>query len=558
MSRSIKSELSRREFVAMTAGAVLVELKPLQAQEEDLAARLARAFDAIQDAVAASPIAGIAVGITDRKRALKIATHGFADLKTKVPITADSLFEIGSVSKSFTAIALMQLAQEGKFDPHAPITKYLPWFEVRSKFAPITGHHLLTHTSGLPNYRPDLASTPFATFALRDFEVSYAPGSHYWYSNIGFQTLGYVLENIERASYRTIVSRRILAPLGMTATAAIIDDDLRSRLPVSYRVWPYTNDYVEEPWFEYRAADGSIASTINDMLAYVRLFLNRGAATDGRLLAEDAFTRLTTPALNDYAYGLTVHDIDGDTVVSHEGSIAAFNSVFEAHMKDGFGVVVLGNAQLNRGLNGWMVNTIKAAVRDQPFPKLPVPPSPEQTAAAAAEWAGVYTGPAGKSVEFVATDHGLALKRGDSTLPLRRIGRDSFRSDARDLIEFPFAFERDGEKVVAVSHGPDWYTGKDYTGPREFKIPAEYLPFAGRYENHNPEGQFVRVFIRKGQLILANGRSEGSPLAQIGPGLFRPTSPDYNPERYRFDTVIDGHALRLLMSGMPMYRIDEN
>src|SRR6185295_2002313 len=217
----------------------------------------------------------------------------------------DSLFAIGSISKSFTAIALMQLSDEGRFDPQAPIATYLPWFAVKSSYAPITGHHLLTHTAGLPNYRADLASMPFATYALKDFEPSYPPGAHYWYSNLGFQTLGYALERIEGASYPAIIQRRLFDRAGMRSSAAAIDDRIRARLPVSYTRWPYTGEYVEEPWFEYTAADGSVVSTAADLAAYARVILNRGAAPQARVLSERAFDKLMTPALDNYAYGLT-------------------------------------------------------------------------------------------------------------------------------------------------------------------------------------------------------------------------------------------------------------
>jgi CubicO group peptidase (beta-lactamase class C family) len=120
-------------------------------------------------------------------------------MKAKKPVTPDTLFEIGSVTKSFTAISLMQLFDEGHFDPQAAVSKYLPWFQVESKFRAITGHDILTGTAGLQNYRPDLASMPFAVWSLRDFEPSYAPGEHFWDSNLGFQILGCVLERIEGA-----------------------------------------------------------------------------------------------------------------------------------------------------------------------------------------------------------------------------------------------------------------------------------------------------------------------------------------------------------------------
>src|SRR5258708_4348503 len=111
------------------------------AQQPELAAHLDGAFDAIDKAVQSSQVPGMVVGITDRKGAVRVVFHGYADIKTKTPIAADSLFAIGSITKSFTAIALMQMFDEGRFDPKAPVTKYLPWFAVQSKFGPITGHH---------------------------------------------------------------------------------------------------------------------------------------------------------------------------------------------------------------------------------------------------------------------------------------------------------------------------------------------------------------------------------------------------------------------------------
>jgi CubicO group peptidase (beta-lactamase class C family) len=525
--------------------------------QDDREVRFARALEAIDKAIAAAPVPGIAVGVTDRARTVKILTHGSADTRTNTPIKADSLFPIGSVSKSFTAVALMQLFDEGTFDPDAPIVTYLPWFSIRSTFAPITGRHLLTHTAGLPNYRADLASMRFATYALRDFDLAYAPGAHFWYSNLGFQTLGYALERIDGASYGSIIERRVLRRVGMPSTRTSIDNSLRTLLPTSYTQWPYTNEYLEEPWFEYRAADGSVVSTVEDMLAYVRMILNRGAVPGGRVLSERAFSMLTTPALNNYAFGLRVETADGNTTIGHGGQIAGFSSVMTAQMDDGTGIVMLGNAPMSGGLPLWVANTVRAAVRGTPLPALPEKQTAAQMLATSAEWAGTFRGKSGATLRFSATERGLVLTRGIELVPLTRIGRDSFRAAVADLIEFPFTFERADGKVAAVSHGADWYAGANYKGPQEFTTPTEYLPFVGRYENHNPEGQAVRVFIRNGQLMFANGISDAAALVPTDGGQFRPAQPDYNPERYRFDSIVDGHALRLLASGMPMYRVED-
>jgi len=523
-------------------------LSPAFAQS-DQAARLERAFAAIDKAFAASTNPGAVIAITDRNRTLKIGAYGYSDLNARTRITPDTLFEIGSVSKSFAAISLMQLFDEGRFDPQAPLTKYLPWFEIKSRFRPITGHDILTHTAGLQNYRPDLASMPFAAWSVRDFVPSYAPGEHFWYSNLGFQILGYVLERIEGARYESIVRRRVLDRVGMSATQGAIVDALRARLPVSYSRWPYNGEYAEEPWFEYLAADGSIASTAGDMAAYARLILNRGMAPAGRVLSDRAFAMLTKPALNQYAYGLFVRDVDGDTVISHGGGIAGFATLFEAHMNDGFGIVVMGNGGLDRPLVQWASAAVKTAIRNQPLPDPPARHDPSAVSNAA-DYAGVYSG-SGKTLEFAADGNRLLLKREGRSIPLLPMQANTFRVESDELAEFPFLFQRASGKVVEVSHGPEWFTNSAYSGPKQFEAPAEYAAYTGRYVNHNPEEGAVRVYVLKGKLLM-----DGTALIATGPAAFRPAEPDFTPERVVFDTIVDGKALRMFQSGMPMYRME--
>jgi hypothetical protein len=103
-----------------------------------------------------------------------------------------------------------------------------------------------------------------------------------------------------------------------------------------------------------------------------------------------------------------------------------------------------------------------------------------------------------------------------------------------------------------VSHGSDWYTNDAYSGPKEFDTSPEYATYVGRYENHNPEGGVVRVFVLKGQLMI-----DDEPLVQIAPAEFRSGAPAYSPERILFDSLVEGRALRLFVSGMPMYRVEE-
>ena len=558
---------NRKMRAALRAGCgILASLCAMAAGEADSGAadgRLAASFRSIDQAVASVPTPGIVIGITDRNRLQTVIVHGYADLKKRTPLTRDSLFPIGSISKSFTAVMLMELKDEGRFDPQAPIRQYLPQFALKSRFRPVTGHDLLSHTSGLPLYRADLSSSRDVVAALRDFEPAYAPGTHYWYSDIGFQVLGYVSERLAHAPYHTLIEQRVFAPLGMTSSYAVIDDPLRARLPVSYVRWPYDESYVEYPWFEYAAADGSVVSTAADMCAYARFILNRGAGPHGRVISEKSFTALTTPVLQDYAYGLQVHQQEGATIIEHSGGMAGFHSLLVTNLTDGFGVVFLSNFELDHALTQWVLEAVRAAYRNEPEPAR-VSVSPAAKPPDPAEYAGKFRTASGQEAEFVSGPHGLLLKQGAGALELVPMGRDIFRTMGAAADPFPYVFGRGGgpgsSPVVEVSHGAEWFTNDRYRGVTQVPAHAEYLSYVGHYENHNPEGPTARVYVQGGRLMaLVDGEvpsTDPQTLKPLSPGVFQPAEPDPNPERYQFDTVVDGQALRLLISGTPLYRVE--
>lgn len=519
---------------------------------------------------------GLVIGITDRRQLRTVIVHGYADLKAHRPLTADSRFAIGSVSKAFTAIALMQLAQENRFDPHVPVSRYLPSFTLHSTFAPITGRDLLSHTSGLPDYLPDSASSRYATIELHDFEPAYAPGAHWWYSNTGYQLLGYVLENVEHDRYTRIVQRRVLDPLGMSSTSPVIDDAERSRMVVSYIRWPYDRTYVEAPWFEYSAGDGSLVSTVADMCAYMRFYLNHGVGPRGPVLSESAFAALTTPVLEDYAYGVWVRkDEAGHKVITHSGGIAGFHSLVAAHMDEGFGLVFLSNGGIDEELGKWVAQVVAAAFNGTNPPALPAKNADsEQTDVA--QYAGQFrlTGPSDSGaqgsassaaqLEFVLAGDRLFLKGERGNIFLERMGSDVFRASGTATDGLPFIFGRSANdkhkgKVTDVSHGALWYAGASFTQPVNSSTPKEYASYVGHFVNNGPEGPVARVFVRNGHLMMLLSEDEAAiaePLEPVGSALFRIGKVAYSPERARFDTLVDGQALRLLVSGVPLYRKD--
>jgi len=539
-------------------------LSPEVNDGSDLETHISAAVVAIERALVSAGLPGVLIGITDRIRLRHVIVHGYADLKAGVPLSESSRLAIGSISKSFTAIALLQLAAEGRVDLHAPITRYLPGLAPSPPFEAITAHHLITHTSGLPNYLVHTSSSRYVIAALRDFVPNYVPGAHWWYSNTGYQLLGYLLEEVEGLTYPAIIRRRILCPLGMSSTSAVIDDAQRSRMTTSYTRWPYGGAYFEAPWFEYAAGDGSLVSTVPDMCAYARLILNRGAGPSGPLLSESAFLTLTTPVLENYAYGLFVRHASGTTSISHGGSIAGFHSLLEMRMENDLGLVILSSSAMDVDLRKWITDTVAAAYAGSHFPIATAQLNTLKYKAQ--DYAGVYLSASGnenapsRTLEFTAANEHLSLKEGNDHRPLLRMGRDCFRLTDGDSDQLPFFFGRAGNSidatVVEVSHGAQWYVTKAF--PVEAKISApspDYRAYVGHFENQGPEGPVARVFVRNGQLWVSLSEEEKpTVLEPIVDGLFRLGEEAHSPERVQFDTLMDGYALRMTLSGVPLYR----
>ena len=281
---------------------------------------------------------GLSLAITDRDGLLNTAVFGKADLAAGTPVTPAHLFEIGSIGKSFTAIALLQLAEEGRVDLQAPVTEYLPWFSVRSDHEPIRLHHLLTHTAGLTAGLDFAPAGAIQVWALRDAVAATPPGTYFHYSNLGYKVLGEVLRAVTGESYGRTIQRRILAPLGLVDSVPTIDDGDRPRLAVGYapgsddRPWWPGQPLWPATWLETDTADGCLAMTAADLATYLRMLLRRGELDGRRVLSETGFDRLTQRAIATdeppedswYGYGVNTTLVDGSTRLWHGGGMVGY------------------------------------------------------------------------------------------------------------------------------------------------------------------------------------------------------------------------------------------
>ncbi|MBC7897939.1 MAG: beta-lactamase family protein [Cytophagaceae bacterium] len=315
-------------------------------------------IDSIVNApIAAGKAAGAALAIVRGNDTIAFKAYGKADLEWDVPMTADAVFEIGSVTKQFTAAAIMQLVEQGKVDLDADFTTYLPGYATGGRKIPV--RRLLNHTSGIRGYtetpsltrrfREDLAGDTILTLVAKE-PFDFEPGAQEVYNNSAFFIAGRIVEKVSGMSYADYLKKNLFDKAGMPRTsycnnAAIVkgrahgyDADSAGLVNKSYisHSWPY--------------AAGSLCSTVGDLVAWNR------ALHSGTIIGAPAFAQLITPGeLTDgtklrYASGLALSDLAGHRAIWHDGGINGFISLNRYLPDDSLHVVLLWNSA-NQGLD---------------------------------------------------------------------------------------------------------------------------------------------------------------------------------------------------------------
>ena len=504
---------------------------------------------------------GMTVAIANQKGLLRESQYGFADVKSGLKVRPHTMFEIGSISKSFVAVALLQLVDEGKLDLHKPVTDYLPWIKVENTYPPFTTHHLLSHTAGL-------SAVPLLTrVATMPLKTTAEPGKRFVYSNIGYVLLGFILEAIDKRPFAESLRRRVMEPLGMFSSAATITNDIRHRLAIGYgplrddRPFPLKGTLGEAPWIEVGEAAGSVAATARDMGSYLQMLLNRGMGQRSRVISEKSFELLATPVISapfrgepaSYGYGVWTSNTDGHMLLRHTGGMVAFSSAMYVDLTDGIAAFASVNARLAGyrpvAVTNYSLKLISAANRGDELPPVPVPiPSPTRVENAA-DYAGTYTGADDRKLLLANEGEQLILQYNGRRIVLELAGRDRFIVKDPDLELFLLGFGRANNKVVEAFHGTNWWTNERYQGPKSFDYPATWDAFAGSYRSDNAWYGSMRVLIRKGRLLLDGEQ----PLVEVSPGVFRGDGED-NGERIVFDQMVNGKTQHLNFSGIDFFR----
>lgn len=425
--------------------------------------------DYMRKTMEAVPLAGASVGLAKDGELVYHQGFGYRDIEEKAEITPDTIFGIGSVTKSFTCVALMQLQEGGKLSVHEPVVKYLPEFRLKDgqSVEDITIHHFMTHTSGIPAL-PALGYAmkrtmlgdpavdeldydieqhePIDTYeelmdyiASLDFELLGPPGSLFAYNNDCYALLGAIIERVSGKSYEQYVKEHILTPAGMTRSVFTPKEVVWfTNVSINYanRMTNGTREVYAAPiWWDAPAmrAAGFLKSTIRDMLRYTEIFRTGGMVGEQRILTADSVDQMVKPHVREtmnsfYGYGLMIHpDYHGLSLVEHSGGLKSISAEMFIAKETGLTGMILNNT--GSAPSSEMLSRLVCSIQSLPI-ETPLYTYVDYDVPAdrLPDYEGKYMAFAGMGSVSVAQENGNLVGRiKDGTLlPMRAIASDLF------------------------------------------------------------------------------------------------------------------------------------
>ena len=314
----------------------------------------------VQGEAARWNVPGIAVGVLQDGHTETLA-YGVTSVETRQPVSPDTIFQVGSISKVFTATLVMRLVEEGLLDLDTPVVSYLPDLKLADEEAQrtITLRQLLSHTSGLEGDRfvdygrgdDGLATAVSALSSLRQW----APPGHLWtYSNAGFYLVGRVIETVTQETFEATIKARLFDPLGLERTVFFAEDAI---------TWPHAVGHLLEsrdvghrvarPYSFPRNVNpaGGIVSSTAELLRFARLHLADGELDGERLLRTSSAQQMREPLMEagnfgrSYGIGWSVWDVDGVRIVDHGGATRGFRAQLTVVPERGFALAQLTNGE---------------------------------------------------------------------------------------------------------------------------------------------------------------------------------------------------------------------
>jgi serine beta-lactamase-like protein LACTB len=340
----------RAEFHMRTAIlALLLSAGPVSAQYEQL-------DELIKEQVADKRLPALSIALVDDQKIVWSKGYGFQDAAKSIPATADTVYRVGSVSKLFTDVAVMQLVEQGKLDLDAPVKSYYGGFA--PKYGPnektITLRMLMAHRSGLireppvGNYfDPDEPTLMKSIFSINGLPTVYPPGERLKYSNAAIGLVGYVLQKRVGEKFEPYVQRTVLNELGMTGSSFEPTPAVKKNLADAV-MWSYHGREFPAPTFELGTAPaGCMYSSVNELAKFASCLFAGGKANGKQILKPETIREMFRPQFagkgekSGFGLGFHLSELDGRTRVGHGGAIYGFATDFAALPEEKLGVIVV-------------------------------------------------------------------------------------------------------------------------------------------------------------------------------------------------------------------------
>ena len=325
----------------------------------------------ILEKISETKIPGLSISIIKDNEVVYARGYGYRDLTKLDAMKAETLMGIGSVTKSFTALAILKLVEEGRLDLYDPVDKYVP-IKIKPRNLPMTIHHLLTHSSGIPalgyaeafirsvlgldHYWLPISNPediiPFMNKADKWIEAQ--PGEKFFYLNEGYVLLGQVISEVTGLRYEEFVKESILKPLGMKRSYFYREEIERDGNWATPYVIDRDGKHVATPFPFGITADGGLISNVLDLARYINMYLNWGETYGVKIIDRSLLEKMLTPYIKTpyqrygeeaYGYGWSiVPDFHGYKLVNHSGSVLVHTAYVGFIPDKKIGVAILANA----------------------------------------------------------------------------------------------------------------------------------------------------------------------------------------------------------------------
>ena len=556
-------------LLILSAGRVVLAADDSAEAKPDYGRTIARLEEVVEEELQRGILGGVAIALIDDQRTVLAKGFGLADKRRNVPATGKSVYRAGSISKLFTAVAAMQLVEQGKLDLDRPVSCYDPEFRIVVPFrdaGPITLRQLMCHRSGMVRESPiggyldPRQPTMAATVAgIAPCVLVHRPDTKTKYSNIGPTVTGRIVGLVAAMPFAEYQRKHVLGPLGMKNSSFLMDDALRKHYaPGNMQVAQQDGGFceIEAPLFELGTLSaGNLYTTAEDLAQFVKFLLAEGRSGQEQILQPETLREMFTVQLTEEAsgFGLGFHvGKFGDyKMIGHMGAVYGHTASMRALPQEKIGVVVLANEDIAMGpvrklADAAMELMIEAKLDQPPKPKeKPIRLEPSELAKLAGHyesesyWARIET-----------SDDGIVANISGQRLQLTPVAAEKLLGDGRFAHRAVFKLHRDdASRISGFSALQQDFVRVDPDAATE--IPEAWKEFLGSY---GPEFIPLIVSVKHGHLYAMTENMVDYRLTPLNRTVFGMPTGMYVDEHLVFQVGMGGKVHSVVLANMVLPR----